>query len=80
METATVGAQAQVAGAEATAKAKPAGDTGQLEQVIRTVETLAQQFTASKTVGIERVRDAAGKLIAARRRYADGSVEEVPIQ
>lgn len=80
-ETAAVGAQAQVAGADISAKAKPAqADTGKLESIIRTVESLAEQFAASKTVGIERVRSADGKLIAARRKYADGSVEEVPIQ
>jgi hypothetical protein len=40
---------------------------------------IAELIEGTRTVGIERVRDASGKLVAARRKLANGKTEEVPI-
>jgi len=41
--------------------------------------TLAKVLEGSKTVSIERIKDANGKLVGARRTLANGKTEEVPI-
>jgi hypothetical protein len=40
---------------------------------------IAELIEGTRTVGIERVKDASGKLIGARRKLANGKTEEVPI-
>jgi hypothetical protein len=40
---------------------------------------IAELIEGGRTVGIERLRDASGKLIGARRKLANGKTEEVPI-
>lgn len=50
------------------------------QTVAKVTEMVTKQIQGSKTVGIERVRDEKGRVVGARRKLADGTVEEVPIR
>lgn len=78
LAVAEISANTTVKTAEMSA-AKSSQDQGHIEAVKQAVSQLSEVVTGKKVAKIERVRDASGKMIAARRHLANGEVEEIPI-
>lgn len=73
----TLATAAQAEQSKAAAQEK--GDS-KISAVAKAVEQLSEVVTGGKVAKIERIRDASGKLVKARKHYANGTSEDVDIQ
>ncbi len=53
---------------------------GKIDQIAQAVAQLSEVVSSGKVAKIERIRDASGKLIGARRHLANGQTEDISIQ
>lgn len=65
---------------QAKEQVKDDGMNELLSNVQEAIGTLHERIAGSQTVGLEKVRDQAGKMVGARIKLADGSTREVQIQ